>query len=140
MIEKRNAALQLKSRLETLDYVRTQFAGKEGLVLEAILVGVNRPAPGARMSAAAEQDQLRAFYIPGFTSDVVRADHWNVFVSGTMDRDIARALWAKNREQPIQADVAKEAGEIADIIAKWQEIVRQDANKAGAWIKKMPGY
>lgn len=34
----------------------------------------------------------------------------------------------------------KESVKIAEIITKWQETARLDANKAGAWIRKMPGY
>ena len=140
LIERRNAALQLKARLEALDFVRQQFADNPVLGMEAMLVGVNRPKPGARLSAAAEQNQLANYYLGGFHSDLQVNGLWGEFASGAFDRDIARAMWAKNRETPLPFDGPEQAGKIADIVIKWQEVARQDANKAGAWVKKMPGY
>lgn len=140
IIQKRNAAINLKRRLETVDFIRTQFAGNEALGLEAVLVGVNKPVKGARLSAATEQNTLQRHYLAGFIADVEKTGLWKLFVRGEMDLDIARALWARNRDNTIPANVPKEATQIADVIAKWQEVARQDANTAGAWIKKMPGY
>lgn len=140
IIEKRNAALNLKARLQTLDFVKSQFGSKPELGLEAALVGVNRPVPGARRSAAAEQNQLSNHYLGGFMTDVESKGLWQVFVRGELDRDIARALWQKDANLPPRTDLPEEATQIADVIAKWQEVTRQHANEAGAWIKKMPGY
>lgn len=138
-IEKRNAAINLKRRLDALDFVRSQFKDDYALGLESLLVGVNRARVGSRFSAAAEQNQLKSYYLGGFTADVERAGLWNVFVSGELDRDISRALWAKEAGGAAQG-VPREAAQLADIIGKWQDVARVDANKAGAWIKKMPGY
>lgn len=140
MIQKRNAALQLKARLSAVDFISTQFADNPALGLEAVLVGVNRPGLGTRLSVAAEQNQLTNKYVGGFIADVETAGLWREFVSGQFDRDIARALWARNRDEPFPVDAPKEAIDIADIVAKWQDVVRQEANEAGAYINRMPGY
>lgn len=140
MIQKRNAAINLLRRLEALDTVRSGFGNDPALGVEALTVGVNKPVRGARRSAAQEQNQLRNYYLGGLMSEMEKAGHWRIFVSGTLDREIAKSLWAVNRSEPIPVNVPREAGEIAKVIAKWQEVARQDANKAGAWIKKIEGY
>jgi len=140
IIEKRNAALNLKRRLEALDFVRTQFGDKPDLGLEALIVGVNRPKQGARFSAAAEQNQLSGYYVGGFIADIERLGLWRELVDGRLDRDIARALWAKGEDNPDLRAIPKPAQQIADAIHKWQEVARLDANKAGAWVKRLPGY
>jgi hypothetical protein len=140
IIEKRNAALNLKRRLEGVDFIRSQFSDKPDLGLEALMVGVNRPKKGARWSAAAQQHELAGYYLGGFIADIEKMDLWQVLVSGELDRDISRALWQKGKEAPDLKGVPKEAQQIADVVAKWQEITRLDANKAGAWIGKIDGY
>jgi hypothetical protein len=140
-IEKRNAAINLTLRLRAVDKVRTHFADDPVLGLEAINVGINNPRPGARLSAAASQKELTKKYLSGLIADLSRNDLWGVFVSGAMDREIARAMWARNRAEKLPTDyLPREAVEIADVLSKWQEAARLDANKAGAWIKRMPGY
>lgn len=137
-VEKRNALLNLRRRLEAVDFIRSRFAGDPALGVEALLVGVNRPATGARYSAAAQQNQLTGYYLGGFIADVEREGLWKPFVSGALDRDIARALWSLDDAGRFAGP--QEALALAKIVRKWQEVARLDANKAGAWIKRMPGY
>ena len=138
LIQKRNAAINLRIKLESIDFVRTQFAGDPALGIESLLVGVNRPGLGTRMSAAAEQAQLKNYYLGGLMSEIERAGHWDLVTRGTLDREISQAMWARDTGASFTGP--REAREIGDIIAKWQEIARQDLNQAGAWVGKMPGY
>ncbi len=140
VIEKRNAILALQSRLDKVSYVRDQFANDPYSGVSARLVGVESNKAGSRLSAAAEQENLKSAYLSGFIADMHANADWHLFVSGTLDREIATALWAENRAQPIPRDVPKQAEAMAKVISKWQEVARQDANKAGAWIKKLEGY
>lgn len=139
-IEKRNAALNVKRRLEAEDFIRSQFADRPDLGLEALMVGVNRVKKGSRFSAAAEQNQLAGYYVGGMIADVERAGLWPHLIRGELDRDIARALWQRGQDAPNMKGIPKEAQQLGEIIHKWQEVARLDANKAGAWIKKLPGY
>lgn len=140
IIEKRNAALQLKVHLEAMDKIGSQFASNPSLGVESVQVGVNTVGKGARNSAALAQDRLKNQYKSGLLTDLRRADVLDTFTSGTQDREIAKALWARNRAEPAPAGVSKEADKVAEIVAKYQELARTDANKAGAWIKKIEGY
>ncbi|WP_137391437.1 hypothetical protein [Rhodoligotrophos defluvii] len=140
LIEKRNAALSLRRRLEALDFVRTQFRNDYAQGLEALMVGVNRVGIGNRASAAAHQNQLTGHYLGGFIADLQKGDLWPLFVSNSLDREIARALWLKGQKDADLSGIPTQARQIADMIAKWQDVARIDANKAGAWIRKLPGY
>lgn len=140
LIEKRNALINLKTRMQILDYVKSNFANAPELGLEAVLTGVNAAVRGARNSAAAAQTALRNQYLGGFVSDVEKTGLWREFISGDLDLDIARALWAKGRGDDVPNTVPDQAVRIADVIAKWQEKARLDANKAGASIGRLDGY
>lgn len=59
--------------------------------------------------------------------------------SGSNDAEVADAMWRLGKGQSTDG-LMKESVKIAEIITKWQEAARLDANKAGAWIRKMPGY
>lgn len=140
VIEKRNAALQLKVHLEALDKINTHFAANPAAGVESVLVGVNTAVRGARNNAALAQDRLKNQYKSGLSTNLRSRDLLDVYNSGTLDREIAKALWARNREEPVPSGVPREADQIAEVIAKYQELSRVDANKAGAWIKKIEGY
>jgi hypothetical protein len=142
VIEKRNAAINLTKRVEKVAWVQKNFGNNLAEGLEAILVGVNRAKQGAREGAAQLQKAIKDTYLAGFTADLERTGHMDLFASGSMDREVGRALWALGRESET-ADLAKlpkEAVDIARVVNKWQEVSRLEANEAGAWIGKQDGY
>lgn len=141
IIKKRNTALALHRRAEALDYVNSQFSDRPAFGLEALMVGVNRLRKGARLSAAAEQNALAGYLTRGFQADIEREGLWKVFVSGLLDREISKELWEIDRPGGKPGiSGSDEAQRIAKYMAKWQDAARLEANKAGAWIKKSPGY
>lgn len=142
VIEKRNHALNMVKRIEKVSFVLNNFGSNYAEGIEAILVGVNRAKVGARNGVAQIQKQLRDHYLAGFNADLQATGHLNLFTSGALDRDVSRALWAmgKEGEQAALAKLSKEAVDIAQVVHKWQEITRTDANDAGAWIREAKGY
>lgn len=139
-IEKRNAAINLKRRSAALGFIRESFAADPALGLRSLLTGTQRSRLGARRSAAAEQEQLRGYYLSGLLADLERTGHLSILTSGAADRDVARALWRLDDPEPDVGGLMPQAVEIAKVVRKWQEVARVDANKAGAWIGKLPGY
>jgi hypothetical protein len=103
---------------------------------------VNRAKEGARNGVAQMQKALRDKYQAGFAADLQATGHLNLFTTGTLDREVSRALWAmgKDGEEAALAKIPKEAVDIAKVIHKYQEITRTDANDAGAWIREAKGY
>jgi hypothetical protein len=141
-IERRNALINASIRAEKVAWVQAQFGARPAEGITALLVGVNRAKVGARNSVMAVQKTLRDKFLGGFVNDLERTGSAKLFASGTMDRDVARALWAFGREDEAARlkGMPEPAVEIARVINKWQEYSRTTANEAGAWIGKEAGY
>ena len=138
-IEKRNALLNARRRAELVGYIRSTWSDRPDLGLESFLVGTNVARPGARRSVAAEQKQLSQAYIAGFLNDIEKEGLLPFLTRGDLDQDIADALWRIGMDKPLDG-LSKEAVSIAKIMQKYQETARIDANRAGAFIRKLPGY
>lgn len=140
--QKRATALQLAKRLEAFDFVTQNFEGMEEEGLSALLVGTNRIKTGARKSVDAAQTSLEGYYTGGLLADLqaLGKTHVKMLAKGAMDEDIARAMWSIDNPTAAEFKGPKEAMDIAQVIHKWQEKARDDANRAGAWIGKEPGY
>lgn len=138
-IEARNKALNSLARRNIDQFVN----GFDDRVLgfEALLVGINDVKMGSRRSVANVQTSLQEGYISGLVADMedLGRPAFDAFVSGEMDLDIARALWAIDIDQNFKG-MNKDAVEVAQVLSKWQEKTRIDGNEAGAYIKKLPGY
>lgn len=138
-IEKRNALLNARRRAELVGYIRGTWSDRPDLGLESFLVGTNVARSGARRSVAAEQKQLSQAYIAGFLHDIEAEGLKPFLTKGDLDADIADALWRMGMDKPLDG-LSKEAQGIAKIMQKYQETARIDANRAGAYIRKLPGY
>ncbi|EKI0735597.1 hypothetical protein PB787_002196 [Vibrio parahaemolyticus] len=132
-IEKRNAMINKMRQEEAIDFITSQFGDDVNLGVEALLVGSEKNRKGARYSVDAQQKALAASYTGGLAHDLEQAGLFKMAVSGEKDRMIAKALAG----EPVND---QEAISIANIIQKYQEASRRDANRAGAWIKKIDGY
>ncbi|HVW50820.1 MAG TPA: hypothetical protein VHC91_10565 [Trinickia sp.] len=141
-IQRRNALINATIRAERVQWVKNQFGARPAEGLEALLVGVNRAKQGARNSVMAVQKTLRDKVLGGFVHDLEKIGATKVLASGTMDRDVARALWAigRDNEAELTKGLAPLATDIAKVINKWQEWTRNAANDAGAWVGKEAGY
>ena len=139
VIEKRNALLNARRRAELVGYIRSTWSDRPDLGLESFLVGTNIARTGARRSVAAEQKQLSQAYIAGFLNDIDKEGLLPFLTRGDLDQDIADALWRIGMDRPLDG-LSKEAVSIAKIMQKYQETARIDANRAGAFIRKLPGY
>ena len=139
VIEKRNAALNFKVRMRAEQFIG-QFGKNPREGVFALIAGTERLKVGGRASAAAEQKQFAGAWIGGLINDLERAGVREIFTSGAMDREIARALWQMGQEAPDLARLPREAVEIAKAIHKYQEAARLTRNRFGAWIRSLPGY
>ncbi|PLR52425.1 hypothetical protein P0E69_06940 [Chimaeribacter arupi] len=139
VIEARNKALNTRIAAQRLAFLRDSFPDRPDIGLSAILVGRNESRTGSRASASAEQHQLRSKYLSGLNLDLEQAGVLKFLASGSNDAEVADAMWRLGKGEPTDG-LMPESVKIAQIITKWQEAARMDANKAGAWIRKMPGY
>ncbi|MGX8939347.1 hypothetical protein ACWWJF_00425 [Symbiopectobacterium sp. Eva_TO] len=139
VIEARNKALNTRIAAQRLSELRNTWADRPDIGLEAMLVGRNDARTGARRSVSSEVAQLRGKYHSGINYDFDNAGLVKFIASGSNDREIADALWRVGRGESTEG-MTRQSVEAAKIIAKWQENARLDANRAGAWIRQLPGY
>lgn len=141
VIEARNAALNLHAQLRIGQFIR-QFGDNPREGIFALIAGTERLKVGGRASAAAEQKQFAGQWIGGLINDLEQKNLRELFVSGAMDREVSRALWAIGQDgaDAMLAKLPREAVDMARVIHKYQEASRVTRNRFGAWIKSLPGY
>ena len=139
VIEKRNAVLNKRAQLQTLDYLRSTWSEAPWEGLEAVLVGVSTARQGARDSVGNTQLSLFNSYSTGMIARLEREGVHSAFTSGKLDREIWCAMYELSQPEPNTQGLPKEAVTIARILEEYNELARRDANQAGAWIKKRPG-
>lgn len=138
-IEARNKAINTRIAAQRLGELRTTWKDRPDIGLEAMLVGRNDARTGSRRSVSSEVAQLRGKYHAGINYDFDRADLVKFIASGSNDREIADAMWRIGRGETTDG-MTRQSVAAAQIISKWQESARIDENRAGAWIRKEPGY
>lgn len=139
LIAKRAAMLNMRARIFAADYIMREFPGRPAEGLQAILVGTNRVRTGGRNSAAAAQNATSQHYTQKFMADVENAGYWKEFVSGAFDEEISDTVWKMGNGIDV-SDASDVAKAIAKVVDHWNEYTRGEANAAGAWIGKEPGY
>ncbi|MFZ1680108.1 MAG: hypothetical protein WAT70_03750 [Rhizobiaceae bacterium] len=144
-VEKRNAMINIVRRKEARAFVDS-FADKaQGL--EALLAGSNKRTAGARLSVDSRARAKEGRYLGGLINDLKR-DGLLQFVQarlfatgkGPLDDKIAVELYELRDGGTPGRSGSPDAQKIAKIINKYQELARADQNRAGAFIRKMPGY
>ena len=156
MVERRNAAINERTHAALIDFAETFDANDPSLGLEAKMVGVNLARQGGRLSVDARAKALEARYVNELAGRLRQerllelvtrregrgAEAWlRGDDEGPLDRQIAQELWEIGREggQP-GVSGSREARRVAEIIHTYQEAARQGQNRAGAFIRSMPGY
>lgn len=137
---KRNAILQIHARAKMLNFCLTAFKGMEAEGIEALMVGSPYLREGSRMSVDESANALGNSYVGQLLTDMggLGSEHLELFRKNMLDRDIAEALFLM--DDPTKFKGPPEAMAIAKNIHAVQERARIDANLAGAWIGKLPGY
>lgn len=138
-IERRNALINRRIRLEALDYLRTTWEENPGEGVLALLYGSPKARFGSRASANAAQSALFRRYIGGVQGELEAAGLFDVLRRGELDRDVFRAMRSINDEAVLK-QLPEQAVEIAKVLDRWQEVARIEANRAGAWIGKLDDY
>lgn len=98
-------------------------------------------AKGGKASVHREGVALGRFWIGSLDNALTKADLMPAVQRGTLDRQIAQEMWelGKRNGKP-GVSGSKEALEAAKIIHRLQENMVARLNRAGAFIRRMPGY
>lgn len=140
ILEKRNQLMNLVVRQRVLDTVQGIYDDNPGLGLEAMLAGINNPRPGGRFSIAAQGHAIMEEHFGRFVDDLEKADLLVHFNNRTIERDVARELWEFRDQGKPGISGNKKAQGIAEIIRKYEDLLVDRQNRAGAFIRKLPGY
>lgn len=137
LLEKRNALINATIEKKVLGYVSNFKDPGEGL--KAYLAGGIKDIKGIRDSIDTRGRALTTKYLGQLIRELEKDDLLEHFASGKMDLDITRELWElPNGNIGITKNL--EAQKIASVINKFQNDLVDRQNKAGAFIKLMPGY
>ncbi|HMU56433.1 MAG TPA: hypothetical protein PKA61_15590 [Nitrospira sp.] len=143
IIEKRNAVKNKVAQIAQMDYLKTTWADDPAEGIKALLGGTMTGRKGGKKSTGTLQDALSDTYLMGAAADLDRAGLTQWVANGSYDKQIWTAMWELNKTKPdekVLSALPNEAREAAAILNKWTETARINANKAGAWIKKLDGY
>ena len=112
------------------------------LGIQAEIHGVNTPIRGGRFSAEAEGRTIAAQYVGGATAALDKAGLFGAARSGALERDWVRELAELNKKEGGKPGLtgSEPARRVAEILHGYQELARQNLNRAGAWIGDIDGW
>lgn len=144
-VEKRNAALNILRHKEATAFIDGFNDPARGL--EALLAGSNKRIEGARLSVDSRTRAREGRYLGGMVNDLKREGLLQFVQArffargkGPLDDKIAIELYELRDGGSPGSSGSREAQKIAAIVHKYQELARADQNRAGAFIRKLPGY
>jgi hypothetical protein len=143
VIEKRNAALNARHKIEKFDYLMNVFGDDPSEGIKAILGDSLVDRQGSKNGVAHHVKSLEHEYLGGLTAKLSKEGVLDIASSGKFDDQIFRAMYELNMDKPDMAVIKKlapEAVKVAEVFNMYGEMSRNKANGAGAWIKKLPGY
>lgn len=138
-IERRNALINRRIRIEALDYLTTTWSDNLAEGVLSMIYGSSFAREGSRASANAAQSANFRRYMGGVFGELESAGLFDVLKRGELDRDVFVAMRSINDVAALKK-LPEQAVEIAKILHKWQEVSRIEANRAGAWIGKIDDY
>lgn len=144
LVAKRSALINL--RMRQARFARYDAAGPTRMVdaIASEIHGINTPLPGSgeRFSAWAESNALHRDYIEAPTVELEKAGLFNAARLGKLDRQTAIELGelSKGKMGKPGKSGSKEAQGIAEIWNKYQNLAKENMNKAGATIGDLFGY
>lgn len=134
--------LQAAARLRAVQKATANFQGMEWEGLSALMVGSKYDRAGSRLSVDAIRTSLGQHYLGSMINelDTLSPEYSTTLHKGTLDREICQAMWSLDNANAQPYKGPQEAMDIAQVLHKYQELARENENKAGAWIGKLPGY
>lgn len=142
-IEKRNRLLNIQARSNLMRLVDEADRAMDdpSLGLQAAMVGSTRVFRGSSRSADARSAALFNEFGGGMVADLRRENLLLDFNSRDIELDIARELAEITKADSQPGLTGNEnARKIAAVIDKYRKSMIGRKNRAGAWIKPLPGY
>lgn len=129
---------------KAMDFIDTHYGDRPDAGLETFIMGSQSARFGSRASVARDISTKQDAVLSAFHADLEKAgpDVVKALTSNSqaMEPHIAKAMWQLDSANPNLAGIPRVAVDAARIINKHNEMLRVEANKAGAWIGKEKGY
>lgn len=138
-LQKRNALLNRRARVELDQYIRNTWGDDPGSGLRAAVSGLNTPRFGARNSVAAQVSNTRNGRVGAFLSELEENDLLDVMRTGEFDLEIRQVARALDRGEDL-ARFNPAAVEATRTIRKHTDAMRRDLNSAGGWTAHREGW
>lgn len=142
LLDKRNAAKQALITLQKFNWIKENYSKKDwNTALKHMLGGtMGEFKPGASDSVAKRMDALRQKAESSFLDEIQRNNYDKFYFDEANHMAIMVELSElKPNGQPGRSG-SEMAKEVANIMERHQEFWRQEANRQGAFIEKLPGY
>ena len=137
-VKQRSRVLNQIAKLKVKEYL-ANFNDKD-VGIKAFLGGAMRFVKGARKSIDVQQKFLGDLYQKRMMRLLEEQDLWEVFIKGKIERQVMEELFELKPGGKPGITRNKNARNIAKIIHQIQVAAVDDANLAGAWISRLPGY
>lgn len=155
IIEKRNAAINLRNRVERtarinqrVEELRAAGRGDQSIAMavRAEVRAINTVTTGGRRSAEAVSERQSYVYRSGLIKDLKQAGLLNSFRGNAAFRDdVGRELYELSKQDAAEPHRSgytgnQQALDAAKIVNRYQELAKSNLNRAGAWIGDFSGY
>lgn len=142
VLAKRNAAKQTLATLRRLNWIKENYKPSEyNEALKHMLGGtVGKFRPGASNSVAKRMDTMMQKAEASFIAELQKNNYTKFFADPKNEQAIMIELHELRPNGQPGRSGSEVAKEIAAIMERHQEFWRQEANRNGAFIEKLPGY
>ena len=142
-IKKRNTMLNQLARTRVYRYLEDNHLEAPARGIDALIVGIQSGKYGARDSLERRMDSVVRRYYEGFMKEIGEDKQVEaLFMSDSPEKDlqITKAMWELGNTKPNMKQFDPAIAKLADIMVRYQEMARLEANEAGAWIGKLDNY
>ena len=141
-VNERNYYLNENIKQSIKDYIATHWADDPAGGLQAIVEGSDVNRPGAKDSTPAHVAGTANEFKSMLISQLDKEGLLDIGRKRTFDKEISHAMYElskKNPDQGVLRSLPPEALKAAEIFSNIQELMRNRANKVGAWIGEQEG-
>jgi hypothetical protein len=139
-IDRRNTYLNQRAQVAMFNYLQTNWPDNPARGLQALLTGDEVARAGSHASVASSQGALLNRYVTGFLGELETQGVLRTLTSGEFDLQIRQAMWELDQPNPNTAGMQADVIKVAEVMRRYNDMTRMDANTAGANIGKINGY
>jgi len=141
--QKRNTMLNTLAQVRMYRYMEENHIDAPLRGLEGLIAGVQSGKYGTRKSLERRMESVRGRYLGGFLRDLEQHPDSNALFLDTspeMDKQINRALYDHSGGENISKNYPEPIVKLVELMHKYSEMARLEANSSGAMIGKLDNY